>query len=319
MWAAKALPDGVAALTELSVGDVVRAAADHLRANGSPSPRLDAEVLTAHAMGRDRAWVVAHDDAVVADEVAEALARAVARRATGEPIAYIRGFKDWLSLRIQTDSRALIPRPETELLAEAAIAELESRLAGHALGDRPLVAWDVGTGSGCIVVALGLKFRDAVDQGRLRLIGSDSSRDALALASTNMVAHGLATFVELVESDLLAAVETTGLPRPDVVIANLPYVPINEVPLLPVAASFEPRNALDGGLGGLDLIGSLVAELPDRLAWRGCALLEIGVDQLPDLRAEAAFRALTIDRTLRDLAGVERVVRLVPNADVAPD
>ena len=313
------LPDGtgLAARTTTSVGAAVREAAERLRASGSPTPRLDADVLAAHVLGRDRAWLIAHDEAPMPAEAAADLARRVERRAAGEPVAYIRGFKEWLSLRILTDARALIPRPETELLAEAAMAEIAERLATRAQHERPLVAWDVGTGSGCVAVALGLRFCGAVSQGRLRLIASDVSRDAVGLASANLAAHELTTVVELVASDLLAAVDG-GFPLPDVVVANLPYIPHDEVPLLPVAASFEPLDALDGGIGGLELVGALIAQLPERLAPGGCALLEIGAEQLPDVRAEAAFRGLTVDRTFTDLAGVERVVRVTRAADAPP-
>ena len=117
-----------AVLPKASAGRLVTEAAARLRAAGIPSPRLDAELLVGHAFGRDRAWLYAHPDAELGPSDASLLEGWIERRAVGEPIAYIRGFKEWLSLRIATDARALIPRPETELLAEAAIGEIAERL-----------------------------------------------------------------------------------------------------------------------------------------------------------------------------------------------
>src|ERR687897_2102917 len=109
-----------------TVGEALSSATDRLRLAGQPTPRLDAEVLLAHVTGRDRSWVLAHPEASLAEP--DAFERAVERRATGEPVAYIRGFKEWRSLRLRTHARALIPRPETELVADAAIAEIAERL-----------------------------------------------------------------------------------------------------------------------------------------------------------------------------------------------
>lgn len=302
----------------LTVAAALRVAADRLRASGSPSPRLDAEVLAAEVLECDRAWLLAHPEAAVPVGAVGAFERLVDRRATGEPIAYIRGFKEWLSLRIRTDARALIPRPETELLAEAAVEEVAGRLRGAASDDARVVAWDVGTGSGCLAVALALRFRAEIAGRRLRLIASDVSGDALELAASNLAAHDLEEVVELVEGSLLSSAGGT-LPRPSVVVANLPYIPSDDVPLLPVAASFEPRAALDGGADGLDVVRALLDQLPERLAPGGCALLEIGAGQLPGVRDAAASRGLAVDLTLTDLGGVDRVIRVVRDADVPRD
>ena len=274
-------------------------------------------MLAAWALDRDQAWLLAHPEADVSHDEASRFRDAVERRATGEPVAYIRGFKEWFSLRIRVDARGLIPRSETELLAEAAIREVASRLS-VATWERPLVVWDVGTGSGCLAVAIGLSYRNAARLGRVRLVASDASRDALELAAENVAAHGLADVVELLEADLLDGVEAappaTHLPAPDVVVANLPYVPSDEVDRLPAAASFEPRSALDGGRDGLDAIRALIADLPRRLPPGGAAVLEIGAGQAAAVRAHAAASALVPTDTMRDLAGIERVVRIAREA-----
>jgi release factor glutamine methyltransferase len=269
---------------------------------GSPTPRLDAEVLLAHVLGRERSWLLAHPEAVVDD--VSAWTDALARRVAGEPVAYIRGFKEWRSLRIRTDARALIPRPETELLAEAAIAEIAVRLTRD---DAPVVAWDVATGSGAVSVALALRFRSAVTLGRLRLVASDVSSDALELAAENLQAHLVAPLVDLSCADLLEPAGGT-LPRPDVVVANLPYLTRAEVEAGSGSLAHEPRLALDGGADGLDVVRRLIAELPGSAAADATALLEIGAGQAPAVGALAPTGASVSVES--DLAGIDRVVRI---------
>lgn len=296
------------ALAESNAGVVLAAATERLRAAGSPSPRLDAELLVAHAFGRDRAWLHAHPEAVLAPPESASLASWLERRAAGEPIAYIRGYKEWLSLRIATDRRALIPRPETELLAEAAIDEIASRLVRDG---EPIAAWEVGTGSGAVALAIALRFRTALALGRLRLGATDASPEALELAADNLAAHGVAGLVSLGLGDLL---EVTVLPAPqlaDVLVANLPYVPSAEVAAGQGSLGFEPALALDGGSDGLDLVRRLLSELPFQLAPGGVALLEIGHDQLAAVRSAAEEMPVPVRvSSLPDLAGIQRVVRI---------
>jgi release factor glutamine methyltransferase len=276
-----------------------------LRASGSPSPRLDAEVLLAHALGRNRSWILAHPEAKLGADVGERYAAMLERRGTGEPVAYIRGFKEWHSLRIRTDARALIPRPETELLADAAIGDITDRLTRDHGG--PIVAWEVATGSGAVAVALALRFRSAVLLGRLRLIASDISPDALALAAENLAAHDVADLVEVIEADLLDPAGGS-LPRPDVVVANLPYVASAEVDQRQGSLGFEPRIAVDGGPDGLTVLRRLFAELAERTAPAATVLLEIGVGQAPAVAGLAGPSAQV--SFVPDLAGIDRVVRV---------
>jgi release factor glutamine methyltransferase len=279
----------------VDIRSALASATDRLRAT-SPTPRLDAEVLLAHLIGRDRSWLLAHPEAAVDGAAFETV---VERRAAGEPVAYIRGFKEWHSLRIRTDPRALIPRPETELLADTAIAEIEARL-----GDGPVVAWEVATGSGAVAVAIALRFRDAAD---VALIASDISTDALALAAENLADHGVTDRLTLLEADLLASAGVTQ-PRPDLVIANLPYVASAEVDERSGSLGYEPRVALDGGPDGLALLRRLFEELPTRAAPAAAVLLELGVDQVDAIRSLAPAGASV--SVVPDLAGLERVVRI---------
>ncbi len=292
---------GLARLDTLTVGAAVREATLRLRDAGSPSPRLDAELLVAHLAGRDRSWLLAHPEEAVMDPVG--LSSAVDRRAAGEPIAYIRGFKEWRSLRIRTDRRALIPRPETELLLDAAITDISARMAS---GDAPIVAWELGTGSGALAVAIALRFREALALGRLRLVASDLSAEALELAAENLQAQGVESLVDVACADLLGPAGVT-LPRPDVVVANLPYVPSAAIHGAAGSLAFEPRTALDGGTDGLDVIRRLLDDLPRRVAPAATVLLEIGHGQADALRRLAGAAPVLVDR---DLAGIERVARL---------
>jgi release factor glutamine methyltransferase len=288
---------------------LMAAATERLRAAGSPSPRLDAELLVAHAFDRERAWLHAHPAARLDDAQLATLAGWLERRAGGEPVAYIRGFKDWFSLRIRTDRRALIPRPETELLAELAIEEIARRLT--ASPDAPIAAWEVATGSGAVAVALGVRFRTALTLGRLRLGATDISAEALELAAENLAAHRLAGLVALGCGDLLEPPVLPAPQQPDVLVANLPYLTADEVDTGTGSLRFEPHMALEGGADGLDLIRRLLALMPERLAPDGVALMEIGVGQLPAVRD--AVEALPIAAELSaatDLAGIERVVRI---------
>jgi release factor glutamine methyltransferase len=286
---------------------LVTDAAARLRAAGSLTPRLDAELLVGHALGRDRAWLHAHPEFVVDENAGAVVAGWVERRAAGEPVAYIRGFKDWFSMRIATDRRALIPRPETELLAEIAISETAARLVRD---DATVTAWEVATGSGAVSLALAVRFRAALMLGRLRLVASDVSAEALELASENLASRGVAHLVTLGCGDLLEpALAPDG--GTDLLIANLPYVASGEVDTGRGSMAWEPRAALDGGADGLDLLRRLIGELPATLAPHGVALLEVGGGQAEAVREAGASVGLrSVVTTLRDLAGVERVVRI---------
>jgi release factor glutamine methyltransferase len=295
-----------AAGSGLTAGQALTDAVAALRAAGSPSSRLDAEVLVAWAFERDRAWLLAHLDELLTDGAAADLHTWVDRRARAEPIAYIRGFKEWYGLRIATDPRALIPRPETELLVDAVIRELAECLVRD---DRPIVAWDVGTGSGAVAVALARRFRSALALGRLRLVASDASPDAMELASDNLAAHGVGHLVTTVVADLLDGPGT--LPVPDVVVANLPYLRTVEVESGIGSLAWEPAAALDGGADGLALVRALVGRLPARLAEDGTALLEVGAGQAELVRdlADGLPGGWSV-QTMDDLSGMQRIVRI---------
>jgi release factor glutamine methyltransferase len=230
------------------------------------------------------------------------------RRAAGEPVAYIRRFKEWLSLRIITDDRALIPRPETELLAEAAMEEIAARLVRD---DAPIAAWELATGSGAVAVALALRFRQSLALGRRRLGASDISPEALELAAENLASHGLAGLVTLGCGDLMDPPVLPARQQPDVLLANLPYLTTDEATANGGSLRYEPVLALDGGPDGLDQLRRLLDLLPVRLAANGVALLEIGQGQADTIRAHVAALPMASEVTaLHDLAGIERVISI---------
>lgn len=304
-----------------SVGELLSGAAARLREAGSETPRLDAEVLLADILRTERTRLIAHPETPIADGVGERFEAAIDRRATGEPVAYIRGIKEFFGLAFATDGRALIPRPETERLVEAGREEIMDRLAAAArrrgLDPRavapPIRLADIGTGSGAVAVALAVELRrSGVIVGTdVTILATDDSADALQLARENAAGHAAAEGMRFVEADLLPPVlPDDGAPL-DIVLANLPYVRSGAIDGLPVAASFEPRSALDGGADGLDVIRRLLALLPDVLASDGVALLEIGADQgsaAPEAVAGALPGWITSVET--DLAGLPRILRV---------
>ncbi|MCI0581732.1 MAG: peptide chain release factor N(5)-glutamine methyltransferase [Chloroflexi bacterium] len=292
-----------------SVEALLQDAIDRLRAAGSETPRLDAEVLLASVLGIDRTGVIAHPEAPVGDGAAERFAAAVARREAGEPVAYIREVKEFMALAFAADARALIPRPETERLVELAEEEIARRLlaAPRPVGAPRIRVIDVGTGSGTIAVTLAVRLRARGMLDEVVVVATDDAPEALELARENAVGHAVADRLAITQADLVPAAE----PPFDLVLANLPYVRTDAIGGLPIAASFEPRHALDGGPDGLEVIRRLLALLPDAMVPGGVTLLEIGADQ------EAAIGAVVTQlgdgwrcAVAPDLAGLPRVARV---------
>ncbi len=270
-----------------TVGTLLDSAVARLRQAGSESPRLDAELLLGHAVGVDRTAIVAHPEAPVGVDAAAAFERDLVRRVAGEPVAYIRGIKEFYGLAFSVDSRALIPRPETEVLVEFALEEILHRLssAPRPTGTPPLRVADVGTGAGTIAVTLAVVLRRRSAGADVELFATDVSEEAVQLARENAVGHGVADSMRFVVADLLPVVIASPF---DLVLANLPYVRSDVVPNLPIAASFEPEVALDGGFDGLGLIERLLGRLPEALVADGVALFEIGSDQADEMTALVA-------------------------------
>jgi release factor glutamine methyltransferase len=262
---------------------------DYFSRSGVDAPRLTAEVLLAHALRCDRIRLYLDFDKPLGPAELGAFRGFVKRRAAGEPTAYVVGAREFYGRPFKADARALIPRPETELLVEAALAALPE--GGAAL--------DLCTGSGCVGVTLGLERPSA------RVVAVDLSPEALALARENALALGAGN-VELLLGDLFAPLPPAL--RFDVIAANPPYVPSPEVPALARELSFEPGMALDGGEDGLAVTRPLVRGALARLVPGGTLAVEMHESHaafLPALCAEAGFVHAEVRR---DLAGLPRMV-----------
>lgn len=284
---------------------------DRLRALGFETPRLDTELLLAHAIGVERTAVVAHGDAPVGADAEAAFRASLDRRVAGEPVAYIRGLKEFHGIALAVDRRALIPRPETEHVVDLVLAEIMSRLGSRAAVGiaEPLRIVDVGTGSGAIAIALAVALRSRrVPSDEVTIEAVDVSADALDLARENAVGHAVGDRVTFEVADLLPSSPVRAW---DVVAANLPYVRSDAMDRLPTPTTFEPAGALDGGADGLAVIGRLLGALPARLAPDGAAFLEIGADQGEAIVALAAERLPGWEcRVETDLAGLPRTTVL---------
>jgi release factor glutamine methyltransferase len=285
---------------------------ERLRAIGLDTPRLDTELLLAHAIGVERTAVVAHGDAPVGVDAEAAFRAFLIRRAAGEPVAYIRGIKEFHGIALVVDRRALIPRPETEHVVDLVLAEVMTRLttrAGARDGE-PLRVVDVGTGSGAIAIALAVALRTRrVPPDEVVIVAVDVSADALDLARENAVGHAVGDRVTFETADLLPP--STSVRPWDVVAANLPYVRSDAMASLPTPTTFEPAAALDGGPDGLAVIARLLDALPAGLAADGAAFLEIGADQGEAIVALAAERLPGwVCRVEADLAGLPRTAVL---------
>lgn len=248
----------------------------------------DARVLMRAALNVDDAFLVAHPEHVLdAAQLARFRAMAVRRR-DGEPVAYLTGEREFYSLTFRISPAVLIPRPETELLVEAALARLPEDGSSSVL--------DLATGSGCVAVAL------ARHRPRAQVTATDISAEALALARDNAAAHRAR--IEFIQSDWFASLAAR---RFDLIVANPPYVALADPHLSEGDARFEPRQALVAGPKGLDAIEILVEHACDHLVSGGWLLFEHGYDQgdcVQALLAAAGYEQLL---TLRDLAGHPRV------------
>jgi release factor glutamine methyltransferase len=293
------------------VNELLADATERLEAAGSETARLDAEVLLASVLGIDRSGLIAHPEAVLSTGQQEMYEANVVRREAGEPVAYIRGLKEFFGVAISVDERVLIPRPETETLVELALARITADLTGAPRDTSdPYLVWDVGTGSGAIPVAIASELRRRRYGDAVRFLASDISGEARDVATLNVVSHGLAHLFTFAEGDLTEVAPAPPYPV-DLLLANLPYIPATMVPDLPVATSFEPASALDGGSDGLDLIRRLLPRVPEVVVPGGTALLEIGGDQGEAVTAVAASALPDWSCTVHpDLSGSARVAQL---------
>jgi release factor glutamine methyltransferase len=274
-----------------TIGSLVKWAIDDFRARGIESARLDAELIVAHALGITRTQVIIDASRPLEGEELSRLRDLVKRRRAHEPIAYLRGYREFYGLSFRVDPRVLIPRPETETLVDVAL----SRTRHVSMSMRQL---DLCTGSGCVAIAM------ARQRPTASVTASDISPDALALARENAQRLG-AYRIAFARSDLFASVGG----RFDLITANAPYIPSAEIATLQAdVRDFEPRLALDGGEDGLDLVRRIVDGAPDHLVPGGVLALEIGAGEAEETRALLEARGFIDVRADRDIARIERVV-----------
>jgi release factor glutamine methyltransferase len=272
----------------LTVLEVLKLASDHFQKHGSDSARLDAEVLLAHTLGLRRLDLYLKFDRPLSEAELVKYRGLTAKRAKGEPVAYLVGHKEFMGLDLIVTPAVLVPNPDTEVLVQRAV-EI-AREAG-----RRLRIADVGTGSGCIAIAV------AHYAPNVEVVASDTSEDALEVAARNVGAHGLADRVRLVCGDLMAPLTGSF----DLVCANLPYVAADA--RLPAEVVAQPARALYAQAGGAALVTRLLDEAPARLNPGGRVLAELDPSILFDA-VGAADRSFANHRVHRDLAGHERVI-----------
>jgi release factor glutamine methyltransferase len=277
------------------VRSLLEAGGNELRQAGVESWHLDAELLLAAAAGIARTVLLA--GIVPADEpVAERFARLIARRAAREPLAYIVGHKEFRSLELEVGPAVLVPRPETETLVEVALEIMAGRGGARML--------DLGTGSGAIALAIAAEARSA------RVVATDVSIDALAVARRNAVRLGLEGRVELREADCFV-VKDGGEPlgRFDLIVANPPYIRDEEIDVLQAEVSrYEPRVALAGGIDGMDFYRTIARGAQSHLHPGGRVAVEVGAGQAAEVTAIFQTAGLSEVTTRSDLAGIARVV-----------
>jgi release factor glutamine methyltransferase len=272
----------------LTVLEVLKLAADHFQKHGSDSARLDAEVLLAHALGLRRLDLYLKFDRALSEAELSKFRTLTAKRAKGEPVAYLVGHKEFMGLDFVVTPAVLVPNPDTEVLVQRAV-EL-AREAG-----RPLRVADVGTGSGCIAIAIAHYAQNA------EVVASDVAQDALEVAAQNVAAHGLGDRVKLVCGDMMAPFTGSF----DIVCANLPYLAAG-ARLAPEVVA-QPAGALYADERGSALITRLLDEVPARLKAGGHVLAEVD-PSITSSVVDAANRQFSSHRIHRDLAGHERVL-----------
>jgi release factor glutamine methyltransferase len=290
--------------TDRSIRALLKLGIEQLRAANVPSYTLAAELLLLHVSGKDRTWMYSHPEEILPESVAETYVVLLSKRASGVPTQHLTGKQEFWGLEFEVTPEVLIPRPETEHLIEVALDRLavrEVRAGRHQrLSGENVTIVDIGTGSGCIAIAL------AKELPRAAVYATDVSKPALQIARRNASRHGVSERVQFAQCSLLEALSPVSF---DLIISNPPYVSEREAQSLPVEVrEHEPHTALFGGEEGYELYGELIPQATQRLKPGGLLVLELGYNSL------AAVEPL-LDRAdwhkvgvTNDLAGIARVI-----------
>ncbi len=283
-----------------TIGALLKVSAEYLGGRGVESPRLNAEVLLTHQLAVDRVYLYLNLEQPLSAAELDGFRSLVRRRAGREPLQYITGAQEFWSLDFSVGPAVLIPRPETELLVEEGARRLRSPP-----GDRtgPPRVLDLGTGSGAVAVSLAKEIPEA------RLLATDLSAAALAVALENARHHGVQERICFLQADLLAPLKGCGGPF-DLILSNPPYVATEDyLELPPEVREHEPRQALDGGRGGMHFLERIIAGAPALLKPGGWLLLEMSPAQTERaLRLIARTGAFREAERIRDYARRFRVV-----------
>jgi release factor glutamine methyltransferase len=278
----------------LSIAEALKVAAQALDHAGVADARREAGSLLSHITGRDRTFLISHAEDRLDDRELRDFEAAITRRAAGEPAQYITGVQDFYGRSFRVTPDVLIPRPETELLVEAALQVMQANAR----------VCDVGTGSGCIAVTLLCERPD------VRAVGLDISEAALLIARVNASNQSVEDRLELVVSDCFNGLDPT-TQQFDLIVSNPPYVSANALPgLQREVRDYEPLVALSPGGDGLSVIRRLLSDAPDFLQRDGHLIMEIGFDQGAAVRQLVDERVWTLREILPDLQGIPRIVVL---------
>lgn len=276
----------------MKIADALKKASDRLQAAGVADHRREASSLLEFVLQERSAYLISHSEDQLAANQKMIFDACVRRRTNREPLQYITGRQEFWGLEFEVTQDVLIPRPETEILVEAAVAMLSKF-------DSPRFC-EVGVGSGCISVSMLHSIKGAT------AVATDVSTPSLQVARRNAKKHGVDTRIDIIEADLFDSLDE----RFDVIVSNPPYVPESEIAdLQPEVRDYEPRRALTGGADGLDVVRRIATESPRRLRACGVLFIEIGYDQaerVANLFDKSVWGEIEF---LRDLQSIERVVR----------
>lgn len=285
--------DGVPTPDQWTVRRVLEWTIGHLKKHGSDSPRLDAELLLAHARGCSRIQLYTAYDEILSDAMRQKMRDLVKRRTNAEPVAYLVGVKEFYSLTFEVNRHVLIPRPETELLVMEALRLLKPLAAPTVL--------EMGVGSGCISTAIAVNHKGA------RIVGVEIDAQTLAVAQRNLGRNKVDDRVELRQGNLFSPLRSDE--QFDLLVSNPPYIPSGEIAGLEATVrQHEPHLALDGGADGLDLIRTIVSGAGAKIRPGGWILLEFSPEQADSVRqivSDQGFEDVTI---LNDLGQTARAV-----------
>ncbi len=284
-------------MTNFSIAQALVEATQMLRRAGIKEARRDAATLLAHLLGRDQTFLIAHAERVLGAAEVTRYRASVERRAAGEPLQYVTGHQEFFNLDFTVTPDVLIPRPDTELLVEAALEFLDAK-------DERQAICDVGTGSGCIAISI------LHERPQMRGIATDISHDALRVAARNAAQHGVGERLQLVATDCFAALDPSRV-RFRLIVSNPPYVNEEALPHLQrEVREHEPRVALTPGGDGLSIIRRLLKDAPGFLDTDGLFLMELGFDQHEAVREMIDPKIWTLLGIHKDIQGIPRTAAL---------